>query len=278
MVSVWKLRSDRGKTTLEFIRAASTLDAGSQELAPGVYTTFRTYNHDRVLRLQEHFDRLVKSAELQDVHARLDQENVRKGLLKIVADFPIVDVRLRIHWSLEKQEQTVFLMGEEFTPFPEVMYIQGVAAQTVHLSRKNPLSKATNFINETRELRAARPADVHEYLMVGTDGELLEGMTSNVFCIKNGTLYTASSGILLGITRQLTLEAVGHLSVPVVHQGLNVKDLTKVDEVFITSASRGVLPVTILDGKKISSGKPGVITQRIRIEFNKNLLSELENL
>ena len=205
MINIWKLKSDDPKTGLELIQEADNLDAASQILPTGVYTTFRTYHHDRVLRLQMHFDRLVTSAELQNVHFRLDQENIRKGLRKLTDNYPGDDVRLRIHWSIKQSEPCVYLMAEKFNPIPVEMYLNGVAAQTVHLSRENPLSKATSFINETRELRASKPADVHEYLLVGREEEILEGMTSNVFCIMNGTLFTASTGILLGITRQLVL-------------------------------------------------------------------------
>jgi branched-chain amino acid aminotransferase len=278
MVNLWKLKTENQEVPLEFVHEAETLDAASQEIPAGVYTTFRTYHNDQVLRLQQHFDRLVTSAELQDVHFRLDQENIRKGLRVITCKYSGDDVRLRIHWSIKQSKPCIYLMGEKFHPIPIEMYSNGVAAQTLHLSRENPLSKSTSFINETSDLRASRPADVHEYLLVGKDNEILEGMTSNVFCIMNGTLFTASSGVLLGITRQLVLEAVGKLSIPVVHQGIAIKDLDKVDEVFITSASRGVLPVTRLDGKNIRSGKPGSLTQKISSEFNLRLESELESI
>lgn len=276
MVNVWSLKSENLATQLEFVQESDTLDLASQELPTGVYTTFRTYHHDRALRLQMHFDRLVTSAELQDVHSRLDQENIRIGIREIGLSYPGDDIRLRIHWSIKQPVPVIYLMGEKFHPIPDEMYSTGVAAQTVHISRENPLSKATSFINETRELRASRPADVHEYLMVGREDEILEGMTSNVFCIMKGTLFTASTGVLLGITRQLVLEAIGHLSIPVVHQGFALKDLHNVDEIFITSASRGVLPVTLLDGKKVGTGKPGSLTRKISREFKKRLESELE--
>jgi branched-chain amino acid aminotransferase len=272
MIKIWKII----ESGLELVHEAESLDSASQVLPTGVYTTFRTYHHDQVLRLQQHFDRLVNSAELQDVHIRYDQDSIRRGLLEIASNFPMDDIRFRIHWSVKQSNPVVYLMGEKFIPIPESLYTFGVEAQTIHLSRENPLSKATSFINETRELRASRPAGVHEYIMLGKDGELLEGMTSNVFCIVKGALFTASSGVLLGITRQLVLEAVGHLSIPVVHQGLSIAEVNKVDEIFITSASRGVLPVTILDGKGVGLGKPGGLTQRISREFNTRLDAELE--
>ena len=276
MVKIWKLTSQVEDTNLNLQGETNSLDNGSQELPAGVYSTFRTFHHDRVLRLQDHFDRLVTSAELQDVHFRFEQKKVRQGLREIISEFPEVDVRLRIHWSLNKSEPVVYLMGELFNSVPEEFYIHGVSVKTIQLSRNNPLSKATSFINETRELRAAKPADIHEYLLIGNDGQILEGMTSNVLCILNGTIYTASTGILNGITRQLVLEAVGSLSVPVVQQGLSVKDLSNVDEACITSASRGVLPVTLVDGKKVGSGKPGPLTQKIMFAYLKKLEAELE--
>jgi branched-subunit amino acid aminotransferase/4-amino-4-deoxychorismate lyase len=55
-----------------------------------------------------------------------------------------------------------------------------------------------------------------------------------------------------------------------------VKDIHTIEEAFITSASRGVLPVTIIDAKKVGSGVPGPITRKISAAFEHKLQSELE--
>jgi branched-chain amino acid aminotransferase len=276
MVKIWILKSDKNQGSLELIREANTLDEASQDLPDGVYTTFRTYNHDKILRLQDHFDRLVTSAVLKKARANFNEDKLRAGIRDVVSMFPYYDLRLRIHWSLTQPEFPVFLMGEVFVPIAECVYIQGVTVQTIHLSRENPLSKSTSFITDTQILRSNKPTNVNEYLLVGDNDEMLEGMTSNVFSIKKGTIYTASSGILLGITRQLVLEAIENLSLPVVPQGFQLAEIPSVDEIFLTSASRGVLPVTLLDGQKVGSGIPGILTQRIRQEFDRRLNSELE--
>jgi branched-chain amino acid aminotransferase len=278
MVKIWILKSDKNQVGLELIREANTLDEASQNLPDGVYTTFRTYNHNKILRLQEHFDRLVTSAALKKARANLNEDKLRAGIRDVVSRFPNFDLRLRIHWSVTLPDFPVFIMGEVFVPIAEIVYIQGVSVQTIHLSRENPLSKSTSFITDTHILRSNKPANIHEYLLVGENDEMLEGMTSNVFTIKKGTIYTASSGILLGITRQLVLEAIENLSLPVVPQGFQLAETPSVDEIFLTSASRGVLAATLLDGQKVGSGIPGILTQRIRQEFDRRLNSELETI
>jgi branched-chain amino acid aminotransferase len=276
MVGIWKISTKKENADLEYLQETASLDAGSQALPAGVYTTFRTYDHDRVLLLQYHFERLLTSAKLQSVNVLLDQAQIRISLRQIISGYPGIDLRLRIHWALQEAEPVVYLMAEKFHPIPQELYLNGVSVETIHLARKNPLSKATSFITETVELRAARSANIHEYLLVGDNSEILEGMTSNVFFVKNNTLYTASTGILKGITRQLVLEAAGSLSIPVIDQSLLAKEIHEIDEAFITSASRGVLPVSVIDTKKVGLGIPGPITRKISLAFNQKLQSDLE--
>jgi branched-subunit amino acid aminotransferase/4-amino-4-deoxychorismate lyase len=277
MVNLWKFLPETGIFETELnSEEFPSLDAASQRLPAGVYTTFRTYSHDKVLRLHDHFDRLQTSADLQSVNFILDTPTIRNALRKIISNYSKIDLRVRIHWSLQGMEPIVHLMVEKFEPIPQTMYLAGVSVNTIQMGRINPLSKSTSFITETSKIRADKPFDIHEYLLIGESGEILEGMTSNVFFIENNQLHTATDGILQGITRQLVLEAASSLSIPIHGQGIKIQNLFHTEEIFITSASRGVLPVTKVNNQKIGSGIPGPMTQEISSAFEVKLGKELE--
>lgn len=278
LTRVWYLNFNNFSYKLDIQENALNLDEASRRLKGGVYTTFRTYQHDKALCLQEHFDRLENSVKLQGRELVLPRSVLRDALRELISQFPGIDVRLRIHCSLLPSTHQIYLMAEPFSPYPPAFYENGVKALTLEMQRKNPVSKATDFIDLTHEIRRKKPSDVNEYLMIGSDQTLLEGMSSNIFVTVDRTIWTAERGILPGITRQMVLKVIAGLDLKIIFNGYPVKELHNIDELFITSASRCVMPVSVIDNLPVGNGFPGPITQQIRSEFEKMLLSELETI
>jgi branched-subunit amino acid aminotransferase/4-amino-4-deoxychorismate lyase len=247
-------------------------------LAGGVYTTLRTYQHGKALHLQDHFDRLEQSVKLQGREIILPRGFVREAMREILKQYPETDIRMRIHCSLLADRFHLYFMAEPFVPYSEETYLNGVSAMTLEMQRENPASKATNFIDLTREIRKSKPTGINEYLMIGKEKRLLEGMSSNIFIIKDRTIWTASEGILPGITRQMALTTISGLDLMVLYNGFPVEMIREIDELFITSASRGVMPVTKINDLPVGTGKPGPITRQIRSEFERLLYLELESV
>ncbi len=275
-VSVWKFSKSEKNYELSYIDTSSSLDEASGKLAQGVYTTFRTYQHSKALRLDDHFSRLERSAALHNRDLHLDRLALRLALRDILNAFPGSDVRIRIHSAYEDDCYQLYFMAEAFMPYPEDLYKTGVSVRTYEYHRENPESKATNFITQTREIRAARPHEIHEYIMVGDSGEILEGLTCNIFLLRNRHIWTADTGILPGITREIVLEVVSDAGLDVRYGSYPLIQIHQVDEIFITSTSRGVLPVTEFDGEKVGNGDPGVVTLKIRSLFERRLQEELQ--
>lgn len=276
LTRVWSLNINNDTYSLDVLENASSLDDASQRLAGGVYTTLRTYQHNKALGLQDHFDRLEHSVKLLGRDLVIPGLVLRNALREIINQYPASDVRLRIHCSLLPETHHLYLMAEPFTPYPEALYGNGVKAITLEMQRENPASKATNFIDLTGDYRKNKPAGVNEYLMIGSGQTVLEGMSSNIFIVVDKTVWTAEKGILPGITRQLVLKVISGLKLKITFDGFPANRLLSIDEMFITSASRGVMPVTIIDDVPVGNGLPGPITQLIRAEFEKQLQSELE--
>jgi branched-chain amino acid aminotransferase len=146
------------------------------------------------------------------------------------------------------------------------MLATGVAVEIVSQSRAAPGSvaptiKSGNYLNSVlaiAEARRRRPA-ANEAILCSPAGSIAEGATSNVFFVEAGVLVTPGLevGILDGVTRGKVL---GLAREPA---SVFPASLRAADEVFLTSAVRGILPVTVVDGIPIGDGRPGPITRRL---------------
>jgi branched-chain amino acid aminotransferase len=117
--------------------------------------------------------------------------------------------------------------------------------------------KTTSYAENVLAVRAARQAGATEALVPNLRGDLCEGTGSNVFVGLDGRLLTPplSSGCLAGITRELVLEVSD-----AVEEDLPMTVLDEADEVFITSSTRDVHPVTRIDERDLP-GTPGPLTR-----------------
>lgn len=130
--------------------------------------------------------------------------------------------------------------------------------------------KSTNLLPAVLAKQAAREAGAHEALYVSSDGMVREGGSSNVFLVLDGVLRThpANNRILNGITRCHALEAARSLGLPVVEEAVPFADLERVEEMFIASTTRDIMPVVRvgglgLDEGPVGAGEPGPVTMAL---------------
>jgi len=239
---------------------AESLNGASQQLPPGVYTTFRTYFGNRALCLGVHWDRLEHSARLLGSQNVLRRRQLQQAVAEIVARHGFPESRLRITWALPSG--TLYGAVSPFTPLAPEVYRYGVQCITQTMQREQPKAKNTNFIAPSRQLKRTLSPDLFEVIMCTPEEEMLEGMTSNFFAIREGLLYTAGRGVLEGVTRRIVLSIARHV-LPVQTTPLHRLDLNRVSEPFITSSSRELVPVVKIDDFEIGNGRPGPITKRI---------------
>lgn len=248
---------------------AANLTAASAALPEGAYTSFRTYTGRRVLRLAQHVRRLTES--LPGGPVPLDPAVVRHAVASALDATAFPESRLRLTFAPPR----TFVSVEPFEPIPEALYEGGIAAQTLDVRREDPHRKDTHFIATADRAYRALPPGVHEGLLVAEDGSLLEGLTSNFFAVFRGRLHTEEARVLLGVTRSLVLELAKD-RLPVVLAAIRRDDLPAVDEAFLTSVSREVLPVVRIDGQTIGDGRPGDTTRTLREAFRALVEREAE--
>ena len=120
----------------------------------------------------------------------------------------------------------------------------------------------------------AKAAGYHEAVFVEEDETIAECCSANIFIVKGGRVATPpkSTRILGGVTREEVIALAGKHSVPLEERPVALAELLGADEVFLTSTTIEVLPVTRVDEQPVGDGKPGPITQRLYEIFLSNAL------
>ncbi len=97
------------------------------------------------------------------------------------------------------------------------------------------------------------------------DGKALEGAASNLFIVEDGVIVTPpkDNHVLPGITRDLILEIAAANGMPWREDAIPVERLRNADEVWVTSSTREILPITELDGQRVGDGRPGPVWERM---------------
>lgn len=281
----------RGPIPLEF--SASSLDELTGRLSEGFYTTFTTLSGGtRVLGLTSHLKRLYDP--IKDLHIRpsVDEAHLRK----YIADFAQTNLpdESRIRLILTKDTGDVFIGIQPFSPLPASVYEKGVHVITAEMSRHDPRIKGTDFIAQSAEQRKLVKGDVFEILLT-RHGKILEGMTSNFYAIKRSPaarkrslraednrprndvrLITAQKGILLGVTRRMILKLARAEGMSIEYRPPGMDE--DFDEAFLTSSSRGVVPIVRINGKAVGQGRVGEYSKRLMRSFGQRNAAKSESL
>ena len=134
-----------------------------------------------------------------------------------------------------------------------------------------PQVKSLNYLNNILAKIEALDNDVPEAIMYNHEGYVAEATGDNVFTVKDGVIFTPpiEAGALGGITRGVVIRLAEEDGIGTVEKNLTKFDLYTCDELFLTGTAAEVIGIVEIDGRVISSGKPGPITKLLRKKFFK---------
>ena len=264
----------------------SVLDRGFI-FGDGVYEVIPAYG-GRLFRLEQHLQRLSNS--LEGIHLKNPLNNIQwKQIIEEVVqrnDSSKEDQSIylqvtrgpakRDHVFPAKISQTIFVMSTPMQAVSQDTLSKGVTAITHDDIRWRYCHiKAIALLPNTLMRQVAREAGADEAIL-NRDGNITEGAASNVFIVKNGTIITPAKGecLLPGITRDLILEIAADAGLDHSESDISLDDLQSADEIWLTSSTKEILPVTQLDNKPVGNGKPGPIWKDMlaRYQQHKQLL------
>jgi branched-chain amino acid aminotransferase len=228
-----------------------------------IFETLRTYDR-RPFHLQEHLDRLYRSARYIDLDLPYGKEEIASIVNKAIEYNSYKQASVRVLVTGGESEDSIIPTGTPtlsvlITPLAErdmEKFDRGIRVITTPLQREVPEAKTTNYIAAIRALKQAMRQGATDALFVNEHGQVLESTRSNFFIFRGDTLITPLTGILMGVTRGVVLDlARGHFQIE--ERPIRTDELTEADEAFITGSSREITPVVQIDDKQIGTGRAG---------------------
>ena len=253
----------------------------------GVFEGVRAYNTTRgpaIFRLQEHTDRLFRSAHILGMKLPFDKgticsaqldairmNNLEAGYIRPMAFFGaeamgISATNLSVHVIVAAWPWGTFL-GEEALE-------KGIRVKTSSFTRHHvniTMCKAKangHYINSILAHQEAKQDGYDEALLLDVEGYVAEGSGENIFIVRKGKLYTPDlTSALEGITRDTIATLAAESGIELVEKRITRDEVYSADEAFFTGTAAEVAPIRELDNRTIGTGRRGPITTQLQKMF-----------
>ena len=253
-----------------------------------VFDTTRTFNGE-IFRLEQHLDRFYESLRYMRIDSPVDKAEMKEITLKIL------DKNLEIlpegddYWVSQRVSRGVRGLPGGMKPtiviecFPLPLqeraeyYRDGIKMITSSIRRTapeslSPRAKMHNYINLIKAELEVQSQDSRALaLLLDVNGNLCEGHGANIFLVNKGVIYTPREQfVLAGISRQVTIELADNLGYEIKETDLDVFDAYTADEIFVTSTSFCICPVSMINGLQVKSKTvPGDVTLELQTAYSK---------
>lgn len=250
-------------------------DRGYQ-FGDGIYEVIRIYDGS-MFTATEHINRFYNSADKIKLVIPFTKDVFHKMLYDLIEANEITTGQVyvqitrgafpRQHQFPTNPVEPVLTAYTKEVERPVSQMANGVAAKTVEDVRWLRCDiKSLNLLGNVMAKQEAHEAGCFEALL--HRGDLItEGSSSNMYGIKDGVLYThpVTNLILNGITRNVILECCKEIGLPVVEEPMSLTTVYSNEEFFMSSTTAEIMPIIVIDGKKVGNGLPGHWTKKLQI-------------
>ena len=212
----------------------------------GIFEGIRFYN-GRVFRLEQHLERLWKSARSICLNMPMTREEMTEALLETIRQNHLREGYVRLvvtrgvgNLGLNPEQcknPSVIIIVATIALYHEDFYRKGLSIVTVATRRTNPAAlnpavKSLNYLNNVMARIEANLASADEALMMNDAGNIAECTADNVFVVTHGQIYTPpiTAGALQGITRSVVFDIGNELDIKVTEADLTRHDIFVADE------------------------------------------------
>ncbi len=241
-----------------------------------VFESLRSYN-GIIFRLKEHLKRLSESAKTLHLKLPKTAHQLELEVKSCLSESSQTEAFIRV--SVDETNSYVLVTERKR---PEWIYEKGVNLKTAVMRKNRPNAvpseiKTSAFLTNVLAVLESPEEDIDEVMLLDPNGFVTESTIWNLFMVKERQIFTAATGILHGVTRQFVIECIQLERLPIIQTNLTRHDLWNADEAFLTNTSGEIVPIRMLDGRRIGSKIPGDITKRLMARFQKELRQELRN-
>ena len=170
-------------------------------------------------------------------------------------------VASRDHQFPDDAHPTVFIMSNVLHPVDSKLLEKGISAVTLDDIRWQHCNiKAIALLPNILLRQQAVDKDAKEAILI-RDGNMTEGAASNVFIVKDGVIKTPpkDNKLLPGITRDLVVELAHSHKMAIEETTISETEFLDADEIWLTSSTKEILPVTQINAQQVGNGKPGAV-------------------
>lgn len=243
----------------------------------GVFTTIRTYD-GRPFAFDRHWSRLTTDANRLKIPVECQPENVFEHLGQLIDANQVKEGCARIYlvynrvgsWVSDEAMPEVDLILYT-ADLPERKGPVRLGIQSFGRYASSPLAgvKVTSWLENVWMLDQALGRGFGEFILLNEHNEVTECTAANIFCVRKGEVTTPplSAGCLPGVTRAILLELGEQFGARVKEGPLRTEDLLEADEVFITSTTREIQPVSHIEDRTMAQ-VGGPVTQRLAEAFS----------
>lgn len=254
----------------------------------GVFEGVRAYQtKDKgtcIFRLQEHTDRLFRSAHILGMPMPFDKATLSQAQKDVVRENGLEEGYLRpmcfygsegMGLRADNLATHVMIAAWEWPSYmdPEARD-RGIKVRTSSFTRHHvniAMCKAKangNYINSMLALREALDSGAEEALLLDNEGYVAEGSGENVFIVRDGQIHTPElTSCLEGITRDAIFTLAAELGYTIKERRITRDEVYVADEAFFTGTAAEVVPIRELDGRAIGNGSRGPITEKLQTMY-----------
>ncbi len=245
----------------------------------GVYEVFPAYNR-KIIGLDSHLNRLqdgLDAISIKNPHTKSEWKDLINKIISFDPNNQNQAIYLQISRGSDENRKhtygelkpTVYIQSSAINPREKSTLLNGLSAITredIRWLKSN--TKATSLLANTLYAQEAKNNDAEETILY-RDGIVTEASSSNVFIVKSNCIYTHPKGpnILPGITREKVIECSKINNINVEESSFTKEQLMDADEVWISSSTREIIPITIIDGIQISDGFAGPIWSEVYDQY-----------
>jgi len=250
----------------------------------GLFEGIRIYNRN-IFKLDEHLERLYHGIAYLGYEMTIGADELKKTLLDVCRQADISDGYIRLNVTrgtglgLDPKHMdrrpNVMIMVSTLSLYPPEAYELGLRVVTSSFRVIAPdaldprLKCIGRYASNILAKQEANARSAGEALMLNAQGQLAECTGDNIFLVRDGTVLTphSSCGILLGVTRNVTIELACVAGLTVEETFLTPFDVFTADEAFLTGTAAELIPMVSLDGKAIGCGTPGAVTMDLMARY-----------
>lgn len=237
-----------------------------------VYEVIRVIDK-KPLFLDDHYQRLLNSLKLSNITTFSFLEDLKGSISSLLEanGQTFCNVRIVVSKGTSSNYTLLYIAKSSYPTLNT--YKNGVSVGLFECERQNPNVKLINVDYKTAVTEKIDSTGVYEVLLVNHEGFITEGSRSNVFFIKETTVFTAPAKYVLeGITRKYVIQACKNAGLTVVERLVSLTELLDMDGMFLSGTSIKALPISQVDELAINSPNLDVM-QQIMSSYE-NILSQ----